>query len=223
MTIGSFSNCNEMYETRRPLPTKSRNPAIAFRERSHCPVRARSHRLSTHLATCHACRCPAGGESSENLTVIGRKRIHAAYTHLQPSCQKPSFTMTRSLRLLARRCSSIVRIGTDDPRMSKVVIHRGVVYTSGQTAADAGDCVEKQTKSCLAKIDALLAEAGTSKSNALNATIWLKDIEADFKRMNGVWNKWVEADNKPTRATVQAAMARPSILVEIQVTAALPE
>jgi len=136
---------------------------------------------------------------------------------------KTSFTMTRSLRLLARRCSSIVRLGTDDPRMSKVVIHRGVVYTSGQTAADAGDCVEKQTKSCLAKIDALLAEAGTSKSNALNATIWLKDIEADFKRMNGVWNEWVEADNKPTRATVQAAMARPSILVEIQVTAALPE
>ena len=66
----------------------------------------------------------------------------------------------------------------------------------------------------------LLAQAGTSKSRALNATIWLKDIGRDFKAMNAVWNAWVDPDAKPTRATVQAEMARPSILVEIQVTAA---
>jgi len=38
--------------------------------------------------------------------------------------------------------------------------------------------------------------------------------------MNEVWNAWVDAENKPVRATVQAEMARPSILVEIQVEAA---
>ena len=106
--------------------------------------------------------------------------------------------------------------------MSKICIHRGVVYTSGQTAADAGDDVVSQTKATLAKVDALLADAGTSKSNALQATIWLKDINTDFKAMNSVWNAWVDPDNKPCRATVESAMARPSILVEIQVTAALP-
>ena len=126
------------------------------------------------------------------------------------------------LRTFARRMSSgsIIRIGTDDPRMSKIVMHRGVVYTSGQTAADAGDDITKQTEACLAKVDDLLAQAGTSKSRALNATIWLKDIGRDFKAMNAVWNAWVDPDAKPTRATVQAEMARPSILVEIQVTAA---
>ena len=82
-------------------------------------------------------------------------------------------------------------------------------------------CLDRQA--CLAKVDALLAQAGTSKSNALQATIWVKDIEADFKSMNAVWNAWVDPDAKPVRATVQAEMARPSILVEIQVTAALPE
>ena len=123
----------------------------------------------------------------------------------------------------ARNASAITRLGTDDPRMSKIVIHNGVVFTSGQTAADAGDDVAAQTEECLAKVDALLAEAGTNKSRALQATIWLKDINADFKKMNAVWNAWVDPEHKPVRATVESAMARPAILVEIQVTAATNE
>ena len=129
-------------------------------------------------------------------------------------------------RCTARRTSTVgdnrvVRLQTEDPRMSKIVIHNGVVYTSGQTAGDAGDCVKAQTQATLDKVDALLKEAGTSKSHALSATIWLKDINRDFKAMNEVWNAWVDPENKPVRATVEAAMAREILLVEIQVTAAL--
>lgn len=120
----------------------------------------------------------------------------------------------------ARGLSSISRLGTDDPRMSKLVLHNGVVYMSGQTAADGGGSISAQTKVVLSKIDELLAEAKTDKSRLLSATIWLKDINRDFKDMNSVWNDWLDAGNKPVRATVQAEMARPSILVEIQVTAA---
>ena len=127
------------------------------------------------------------------------------------------------LRTFARRCSSIRRLGTEDPRMSKVVVHRGVVYLSGQTASDAGEDAASQTAGCLKKVDELLAMAGTSKSQALKATIWLKDIGSDFKSMNAVWNSWVDPDAKPVRATVQAEMARPSILVEIQVSAAVDD
>ena len=129
-------------------------------------------------------------------------------------------------RCTARRTSTVgdnrvVRLQTEDPRMSKIVIHNGVVYTSGQTAGDAGDCIKLQTQATLDKVDALLKEAGTSKSHALSATIWLKDINRDFTAMNEVWNEWVDPENKPVRATVEAAMARDILLVEIQVTAAL--
>ena len=133
----------------------------------------------------------------------------------------------RRVAVTARRATStvgdnrVVRLQTEDPRMSKIVIHNGVVYTSGQTAGDAGDCVKAQTQATLDKVDALLKEAGTSKSHALSATIWLKDINRDFKAMNEVWNSWVDPENKPVRATVEAAMAREILLVEIQVTAAL--
>ena len=123
---------------------------------------------------------------------------------------------------LAVSGANIVRIGTDDPRMSKLVVHRGIVYTSGVTKFDAGDAGE-QTAACLEQIDALLASAGTDKSRLLSCNIWLKDIAADFAAMNEVWNGWVDAENKPARATVQSEMARPSILVEIQVTAATDE
>lgn len=118
--------------------------------------------------------------------------------------------------------SAIERIGVDDPRMSRIVKHNGIVYISGQTDATAED-IEGQTKNVLAKVDDLLDQAGTSKSNLLTSSIWLKDIGRDFKQMNAVWNDWVDPDNKPVRATVEAAMARPQLLVEIQVTAAVSE
>ena len=101
-----------------------------------------------------------------------------------------------------------------------------MVYTSGQVAIieTLESCgIKEQTKQTLAKIDALLEEAGTDKSHVLSAQIWLKDIKRDFAAMNEVWNAWVpEGLSKGVRACVEAELARPSILVEVKVTAALP-
>jgi len=123
---------------------------------------------------------------------------------------------------LTHRSLSITRIGTADPRMSNIVIHNSVVYISGQTDTIAEN-IAGQTQHVLNKVDDLLKQAGTSKSNLLTASIWLKDISRDFKPMNDVWNKWLDPENKPVRATVESQMARPAILVEIQVTAATRE
>ena len=87
--------------------------------------------------------------------------------------------------------------------MSKIVVHNGTVYISGQTDATA-DNIKEQTQNTLKKVDDLLAQAGTSKSNILTASIWLKDINRDFKGMNDVWNAWLDPENKPVRATVEA-------------------
>ena len=103
--------------------------------------------------------------------------------------------------------------------MSKIVVHNGIVYISGQTDATA-DNIKEQTQNTLKKVDDLLAQAGTSKSNILTASIWLKDINRDFKGMNDVWNAWLDPENKPVRATVEANLARDILLVEVQVTAA---
>ena len=83
----------------------------------------------------------------------------------------------------------------------------------------AGQSVTEQTKEILAKIDALLAEAGTDKSKALMANIWLTDMST-FQEMNAVWDAWVSDGNTPARATVEAKLAAAPFKVEIAVIAA---
>jgi enamine deaminase RidA (YjgF/YER057c/UK114 family) len=105
------------------------------------------------------------------------------------------------------------------PRMSEMVIHNETVYLSGQIADDGSTDVESQTRDVLRQIDALLAEAGTDKSKLLTATIYLADI-GTFAEMNKAWDAWVDPANAPARATVEARLAAPEYLVEIQVVAA---
>ncbi len=106
------------------------------------------------------------------------------------------------------------------PRMSQIVEHGSTVYLAGQVAMDApGASVTDQTKNILARIDGLLAEAGTRKSNLLSATIWLADI-ATFDEMNAVWDAWIDSANPPARACVEAKLALPEYTVEIGIIAA---
>jgi enamine deaminase RidA (YjgF/YER057c/UK114 family) len=94
--------------------------------------------------------------------------------------------------------SAITRM-TPGPRMSQGVVHAGVLYTAGQVDARAPD-VPGQTRNILAKIDALLEQAGTTRARLLSATIWLADI-VTFNEMNAVWEAWIDPSNPPARAT----------------------
>jgi len=106
-------------------------------------------------------------------------------------------------------------------RLSRVVIHERVAYFSGLTAEDRQQDVIGQTKQILARTDDFLAKIGSNRSRLLSATIWLRDID-DFDRMNSIWTEWIDKDEPPARATVQAVLGLPDILIEIQFTAALP-
>lgn len=105
------------------------------------------------------------------------------------------------------------------PRMSQTVVHGDTVYTAGQVADDPSADVAGQTSQILAKIEALLAEAGSEKSKILTANIWLSDIST-FNEMNSVWDAWVDTDNPPVRACVESKLAMPQFTVEIMVIAA---
>jgi enamine deaminase RidA (YjgF/YER057c/UK114 family) len=111
----------------------------------------------------------------------------------------------------------IIRLHSDD-RMSQAVIHGDTIWLAGQVG-EPGEDVVAQTRTALAEIESLLAEAGSSKSKILSATIWLADI-ADFEAMNSVWDAWVDRDNPPARATGESRLAAPEYRVEIIVVAA---
>ncbi|MXN63907.1 RidA family protein [Stappia sp. GBMRC 2046] len=113
--------------------------------------------------------------------------------------------------------SDIVRI-KPGPRMSQAVVHGGLVWLAGQVG-EPGESVEAQTKTILANIEALLAEAGSDKSRILQTTIWLSSMD-DFAEMNAVWDAWVDPANPPARATGESKLATPDYKVEIIIVAA---
>jgi enamine deaminase RidA (YjgF/YER057c/UK114 family) len=105
------------------------------------------------------------------------------------------------------------------PRMSQAVVHGNTVYLAGQVADDPSQATGGQTRQILAKIDALLAAAGTDKTRLLSANIWITDM-GNFAEMNAEWDAWVAAGHTPARATVEAQLASPAYKVEIMVVAA---
>ena len=104
--------------------------------------------------------------------------------------------------------------------MSGAVIHNGTVYLQGLTPEDTSADIKGQTQQVLDRIDAGLAGAGTDKSKLLWTQIWLKDI-SQRDAMNEIWTAWIDAENPPVRACVEAQLARSDLLIEIMVIAAL--
>lgn len=112
---------------------------------------------------------------------------------------------------------TIERLHTNQ-RSSKIVKHNGTVYLTGQVGE--GETITEQTESCLARVDALLTEAGSSREHILQAIVWLSDMSY-FDEMNAVWNAWVPEGHAPARACGEAKLAREILKVEVIVTAAL--
>jgi enamine deaminase RidA (YjgF/YER057c/UK114 family) len=104
------------------------------------------------------------------------------------------------------------------PYLSSAVVAGDFVYLAGLVADDLNTDVAGQTGQILKKIDRYLQEAGSDKSRIVQAQIWLRDI-AKWGEMNEVWKGWVDKQNPPARAAVEARMAGERILVEIMVTA----
>jgi enamine deaminase RidA (YjgF/YER057c/UK114 family) len=113
--------------------------------------------------------------------------------------------------------TEITRAHTND-RMSQIVTHGETIYLAGQVGAP-GESVADQTKTCLEKVEVLLAEAGSDATRILQCTIWMADM-ADFAEMNTVWDAWVPKGHAPARACGEAKLATPELKVELIVVAA---
>ena len=105
-------------------------------------------------------------------------------------------------------------------RMSQAVAYGGMVHIAGQVADDRKAGIEGQTKDVLAKIEALLTEAGTNKSKLVAVNIFPPQI-SDFDAMNRVYDAWVDPERLPARACVEARLADPDLRIEITAVAAV--
>lgn len=103
--------------------------------------------------------------------------------------------------------------------LCRVVEYGNLVFVAGTTADDKSASCRAQTEEILRKIDSHLAAAGTDKSRILSANVWMADIR-EKDQMDAAWQAWVDAENKPARACVEARLGTPDTRVEIMVTAA---
>jgi enamine deaminase RidA (YjgF/YER057c/UK114 family) len=117
---------------------------------------------------------------------------------------------------------SSIKRQQSDARLSRVVTHNGIAYLAGLTADKLTVPIKGQTEQILAKIDELLRLAGTEKSRLLSTTIYISDMRLK-PQMDEAWLAWVDPQNTPARACVEARLATPEILVEIMVVAAQRE
>ncbi|PIE78376.1 MAG: hypothetical protein CSA15_08175 [Candidatus Delongbacteria bacterium] len=105
-------------------------------------------------------------------------------------------------------------------RYSVAVTHGNTIYLTGQTSRK--ETIKEQTAEVLEKIEAILADNKSDKDHMLSVTIYLKNMD-DFDAMNEVYDAWVSKNTPPTRACVEAKMARDCLLVEMKVIAAVIE
>ncbi len=100
------------------------------------------------------------------------------------------------------------------------------VYVSGQvgrhpTTGQMGGDIREQTRNALERIKMILEAAGTSMDNVVSATCWLTSRE-HFAAFNEVYASYFPTA-KPARATVEANLMAAGALVEIMVTACMPD
>jgi enamine deaminase RidA (YjgF/YER057c/UK114 family) len=103
--------------------------------------------------------------------------------------------------------------------LSQAVEHGETVYLAGIVAKDLTRDVKGQTSQVLGEIDRLLAKCGSDKSRLLQCHLWVTDIR-NRALVNEVWSEWIDRNNLPARACVEAKLADPLALVEIMVIAA---
>ena len=92
-----------------------------------------------------------------------------------------------------------------------------MVFLSGIVADDKTAPIKEQTAQVLAKIDAILAEAGTEKTRILTSTVYMSDL-SQKDDMNEIWMAWLDKADLPARAAVGVELT-PGTLVEIMVSA----
>ncbi len=117
-----------------------------------------------------------------------------------------------------------------DNDLSQGVVARGTtVFLRGQVAQDLdsrestgmGDA-GAQTRKTMENIDMLLKEAGSEMAHVCRIVVYLTDIryrEAVYQEMG----KWLKGVHPCSTGIVVPALARPEWVVEIEVTAVIPD
>jgi 2-iminobutanoate/2-iminopropanoate deaminase len=99
-------------------------------------------------------------------------------------------------------------------RAGNMIFCSGQIPIDPQTGEFVSPDVAEQTEQVLKNLSAVLEAAGSGLNNVVKTTVFLADMN-DFAAMNEVYARYFN-ENKPARATVQAARLPRDARVEIE-------
>ena len=120
---------------------------------------------------------------------------------------------------MSRQIVFTARAAKPPASYSQAVKAAGLVFVSGtapvdpSTGAIKGTTIQEQTAQCLANIQAILEEAGSSMDKVASVTVVLAE-EDDFAGMNEEWLKWFPS-NPPARQGAKLPVRIPGLKVSI--------
>jgi 2-iminobutanoate/2-iminopropanoate deaminase len=119
-----------------------------------------------------------------------------------------------------------VTLAAANPNLSPATRFGNLVFVAGQTGRHpvtgvVGGDIREQTRNALERIRLILTAAGTSLENVLTVTTYLTRRE-DLAAYNEEYGTYFPVD-KPARTTVEVMLNHPELLIEITVTACIPD
>jgi 2-iminobutanoate/2-iminopropanoate deaminase len=119
-----------------------------------------------------------------------------------------------------------VNLAAANPNLSPATRFGNLVFVAGQTGrhpltGEVGKDVRDQTRYALQRVKIILETAGTSLDHVLTVLTHLTRRE-DLAAYNEEYGNFFPT-NKPARTTVEVMLNAPELLVEITVTACIPD
>ncbi len=127
----------------------------------------------------------------------------------------------------------------DFPAFSQAVIAGNFIFLSGQCAIGKEASIEdirdhklenipvkemnfrEQAEMCLRNVKTILEDAGTSMENVVRTRVYLANMD-DYDEMCKVYGKFFPK-NPPARCTVEVSRLVLDLLIEVEVTAIIPD
>jgi 2-iminobutanoate/2-iminopropanoate deaminase len=110
---------------------------------------------------------------------------------------------------------------------SAAVVHRGIVYVSGQLPIDpkkgipVKGGIKEQTRAVFRNLTEILAKAGSSKERILRTTAYIPDVSL-WNEVNEVYAEYF-GNYKPARTVVPTTILHYGCLIEIDAIAFIDE
>ena len=142
------------------------------------------------------CALAAVSARAENTVVVGGEKMYPSKNIIENAVKSADHTTL----VAAVKAAGLVFVS-------------GTAPTDPATGAFKGTTIQEQTRQCLANVQAILEEAGSSLDKIVSVTIVLAD-EDDFAGMNEEWLKWFPS-NPPARQGAKLPARIPGLKVSI--------